>query len=264
MTDNAHFISGLPRSGSTLLCNILNQNPKFWATPTDGVIEILLSIRNQFENVTAFRAAPNAKGKDAIMKAIIPAYTSVFGRETVFLKNRAFPSYVEMLEFVLERKVKIICTVRTVVDVIASFEKLYRKNAHNWQVPQEKTDPNAWKTVEGRAELLMKDNQPIGSSYNTIKDILDRGYKDRVLFVDFDDLTINPTKELKRVYKFISEEYFEHNFKNIKQTTRENDLIHGFPGLHNIREEVKPFKTNAHQILGERLYKKYLNAQFWR
>ena len=39
-----HVITGLPRSGSTLLCNILNQNPKFNATSTSTVVSMLHSL----------------------------------------------------------------------------------------------------------------------------------------------------------------------------------------------------------------------------
>ena len=51
------FISGLPRSGSTLLCNILAQNPAFFVTKaTSGCIEILFSIRNQWDRITEHQA----------------------------------------------------------------------------------------------------------------------------------------------------------------------------------------------------------------
>ena len=38
------FQSSLPRAGSTLLQNILGQNPNFYVTPTSGVLELLFSI----------------------------------------------------------------------------------------------------------------------------------------------------------------------------------------------------------------------------
>jgi len=36
-----YFINGMPRSGSTLLCNILAQNPEFHVTPTSGLSELV-------------------------------------------------------------------------------------------------------------------------------------------------------------------------------------------------------------------------------
>ncbi len=66
-----HFVAGLPRSGSTLLCNILNQNPKFHATATSGILDIVLAIRNQWENVDTLKAAPNKPGKAKPNKVMI-------------------------------------------------------------------------------------------------------------------------------------------------------------------------------------------------
>jgi len=37
MPNQVHFISGLPRSGSTLLCALLRQNPRFSSAVTSPV-----------------------------------------------------------------------------------------------------------------------------------------------------------------------------------------------------------------------------------
>lgn len=264
MTKQIHFIAGLPRSGSTLLCNVLNQNPRFHATPTSGILEIGLAIRNQWENVTAFKAAPNPKGKEAVLKGILPSYYSTVDKPVIFDKNRGWPAYIETAEYALGRKVKIICTVRDIVDIIASFEKLYRKHTHIWQFPQEQHHIYKWQTVEDRANLWMNSEQPIGIAYNRIRDVLARGFKDRILFVEFDHLTKYPEQVMPIIYKFIDEPIFKHDFNNVKQTTIENDLEHGIPELHTIRNQIKPVVSNAKTILGEEIWKKYHNAQFWR
>ena len=50
------FQSSLPRSGSTLLQNILGQNPDFYVSPTSGVLELLFAARNNYTNDVAFKA----------------------------------------------------------------------------------------------------------------------------------------------------------------------------------------------------------------
>lgn len=50
------FNSSLPRSGSTLLLNILAQNPRFHCTPTSGLFEILYASREQLTKKPFFRA----------------------------------------------------------------------------------------------------------------------------------------------------------------------------------------------------------------
>jgi sulfotransferase len=48
MTKQFHFISGLPRSGSTLLSALLLQNPRFHAGMTSPVGTLFSGMLNQF------------------------------------------------------------------------------------------------------------------------------------------------------------------------------------------------------------------------
>jgi sulfotransferase len=264
MDKTIHFIAGLPRAGSTLLCNILNQNPNFHATSTSGILDIILAIRNQWENVNEFRAAPNKAGKNAVMKGILQDYYSTVERPVVFDKSRGWCAHVELAEYILDRQVKILVPVRTITDILSSFEKLYRTQAHEWQFPQEKTHFFQWQTVEGRADVWMREDQPVGIAYNRIRDALTRGFGDRLLFIEFDHLTSAPEYTMKQVYNFIGEDYFPHNYDHVEQTTSEDDDIHGIPGLHTIRSKVEPLVSDARKVLGDAVMQKYENAEFWR
>ena len=259
-----YFIAGLPRSGSTLLCNILNQNPRFHATSTSGILEIVLAIRNQWENVTAFSASPNKDGKNLVLKGILPNYYEDIERPVVFDKSRGWGAYIELAEHILGCKIKMLVPVRTVVDILASFEKLWRGQTHEWQFPQEKTHFYEWQTLAGRADIWMRNDQPVGIAYNRVRDSIDRGFGDRMLLIEFEHLTQHPEATMKSVYKFLGEEPFEHDFKNVEQVTQENDDIHGIPGLHVIRPEVLPVQVDAKSIIGEDAFDKYSNAEFWR
>lgn len=264
MTDKTiHFISGLPRSGSTLLCNILNQNPKFQATSTSGILDIVLAIRNQWENVIEFKASPNKPGKNAVLKPILQNYYSIENRPVIFDKSRGWVANIELGEFILERKMKILVPVRKITDILVSFEKLYRKQAHEWQFPQEKSHFHEWQTVEGRAGIWMRNDQPVGIAYNRIRDALQgRDYGDRLKFIEFESLTNNPEATMRGVYKFLGEEYYDHNYENVEQTTSENDDMHGIPGLHVIRNKIEPVSVD-YSIIGDAATK-FDNAEFWR
>jgi len=259
-----HMIAGLPRSGSTLLCNILNQNPRFHATSTSGILDIVLAIRNQWEAVGAFAASPNKEGKNAVIKQILPSYYSTINRPVVFDKSRAWTAFIELAEHVLDRKIKVLVPVRNITDILASFEKLYRSQTHEWQFPQEKSNYYEWQTVEGRAGIWMRNDQPVGIAYNRIRDAISRGFNDRLHFIEFEHLTTSPAITMDKIYEFLGEEKFAHDFNNVEQVTQENDDIHGIPGLHIIRPEVKPVIVDAKSLIGEQAYNKYLDAQFWR
>ena len=45
MSQTVFYQSSLPRAGSTLLQNIIGQNPQFHTTPTSGMIDLMLGTR---------------------------------------------------------------------------------------------------------------------------------------------------------------------------------------------------------------------------
>jgi len=264
MTKQIHFIAGLPRSGSTLLCNILNQNPDFHATSTSGILDVILAIRNQWENLVTFKASPNKAGKAAVLNGMLHNYVSVIDRPIVFDKSRGWPAHIALADVILDQPAKIIVPVRKITDILSSFEGLYRRNAHDWQFPQEKNHFNEWQTVEGRADIWMRNDQPVGSAFNVIRDAISRGYADRLHFIEFESLVSNPKQTLQAMYSFLGLKYYTHNFNRVEQVTHENDDLHGIPGLHVIRSKVEAPPQYGSTLIGEHVYRKFDNAEFWR
>lgn len=245
-----HFISGLPRSGSTLLANILAQNPRFHTTSTSGIMDVMFGVRNQWDKLVEFQATPNEEGKKRVIKGILENFYSDVEKPVVFDKCRGWLSLIEMAEWALDKKVKILVPVRDIRDVLASFEKLYRKTSTSTQANQEAQNYFKFQTVEGRCETWMQADQPVGLAYNRIKDVLQRGFKDRLLFVRFEDLTSKPKETLEEIYTFLGEEPFVHNFDAVEQVTWENDEVHGIKGLHDIRQKVEPMEPQWKEVLG--------------
>jgi sulfotransferase len=64
-----HVIAGLPRSGSTLLANILAQNPRFDATASSAILGIILNIREHWD--VLFAATPNEQAKIDVMRGVL-------------------------------------------------------------------------------------------------------------------------------------------------------------------------------------------------
>ncbi len=257
-----YFVSGMPRSGSTLLCNILNQNPKFHATGTSGVLDLMLLVRNNWEFISELRSLPNDLPKFRILKSILPSFYSDIKQSIIFEKSRDWPAHIEMIESLTGSRVKILVTVRDIRDILGSFEKIWRKESALRMIPQEKENREKFQTVEGRCEVWLRPNQPVGKAYENIKDALLRGFGNRMHFVFFDELTNNPEKTMKGIYEFLGEDYYLHNFKNVEQVTKEDDRIYGFTDLHTIRNEVKPLLSEWKTILGEQA-EKYGNLNFW-
>lgn len=261
-----YFISGLPRAGSTLLCNLLAQNPKFYVSPaTSGCHDILFNIRNQWDRLIEHQAeGVNFDQLRRVMAAALDAY-HMTDKDIIIDKGRGWLSLIEMIEFVKNSKCKIIVPVRDVAEILASFEQLWRKSTGSSQWMFEQADYFKAQTVDGRCDIWAGQSQPVGLAYNRVKDALARGYADRMLFVEFDDLTTQPAQTMRNVYAFLGEEPFEHNYINIEQVTKEDDVnVHRIPGLHSIRPTVTPMPKKALEILGPALVQKYANTEMWR
>jgi sulfotransferase len=259
------FISGLPRSGSTLLCNILAQNPEiFVSKATSGCVEILFSIRNQWDRIVEHQAEGIDRNQlKNLLKVVLNSY-HLTDKNIIFDKGRGWLSMIETLEFALDKKAKMICTVRNINEILGSFEMLWRNTTgqSQWNIEQNNYEKSL--TVKGRCELWAEAGQPLGSAFNRLKDAIDRGHKDRLFFMEFDDLTNNPEQTIRNIYDFLNLEYYKHDFNNVVQVTKEDDdNIHRIKDLHTIRSVVKPVPLKAHQILGD-VANQYTNLEFWR
>ena len=258
-----HFIAGMPRSGSTLLANILAQNPRFHTTGTSGIMDIMFGVRNSWGNLIEFKAAPNEAAEIRVLRGILESYYADTDKAVIFDKCRGWLSLLEMAESILGRKAKVLVPVRDLRDILASFEKLWRENAKLKQIGQESQNYFKYQTVEGRTETWMKPDQPVGLAYNRIKDALVRGYRDRMYFVDFENLTSHPREELRDIYDFLEEEHFEHNFNHVEQVTWEDDSVHGFKDLHTIRHKVETLPPQWPKVLGP-FAENYGQLNFWK
>ena len=261
-----YYISGLPRAGSTLLCNLLAQNPRFYVSPaTSGCHDVLFNIRNQWDNLIEHNAeGVNYDQLRGVMRAALDAY-HVTDKPVVIDKGRGWLSLIEMIEFTKNQPAKILVPVRDIAEILASFEQLWRKSTGQSQWAFEAADYFKAQTVEGRCDIWASQAQPVGLAYNRLKDALARGHGKHLLFIEMDDLTQNPGPTMRRIYEFLGEAQFEHNFANVEQVTQEDDVnVHRIPGLHTIRPVVAPVSKRALEILGPALVQKYSNAEIWR
>ncbi len=257
-----YFLSTIPRSGSTLLCNVLAQNPAIHATQTSGCADVMFGVRNNWDNLIEHKAHPDQEAERRVLKGILHSYYENVERPIVVDKSRAWVSLIEMTEWALGEKIKIIVPVRDLRDVLSSFELLWRKRAEKGQIPGEAQNYFQFQTLEGRCEFWCRGDQAVGLAINRVKDAMKRGFRDRLHFVPFEKFTTQPEATLRGIYEFLGEPHFRHDFEHVDLVTQEDDAVFGFENLHSIRPKVEPIPPRWPAVLGEAA-EKYKNNRFW-
>lgn len=254
MKQNIFFNSSVPRSCSTLLQNILGQNPDIHATPTDGCMELLYGAKNNFTNSPEFKA----QDPDLMLKAWrsfclggIQGYCSgLTDKLNVSMKCRSIGIHYNWFSAFMGEDIKVLCMVRDLRRVFASMEKLYRKNPDKMNSvykPGELKGTTVGKRVEswGNGSL-------VGLAVDRVNDIIQQGLDKKILFIRAEDLCQDPEHEMSRIYGYLNLPYYDCDYKNIKQVTFENDVIYGLDNnLHKIQPEIVPQDYSYREVLGE-------------
>lgn len=247
------FQCSLPRSGSTLLQNILGQNPDIFATPTSGLMELIYGARKNFSEAPEFQTIPDRellkKCFGAFCNHGLHGYAAAMTDKKYFLdKSRSWAIYYDWITTFLPYEPKIICMVRDLRDIYASMEKLFRKDPErdngivNWSTMQNTT-------IAKRVDFFAN-NVPVGIALDRLESILQNGTAQNVLFIKYENFCLRPDVEMARIYNYFEIPYFQHNYDYIPQITHEDDFPHSLSD-HIIRNRLDMQQSDAVKILGE-------------
>jgi sulfotransferase len=254
-----HFISGLPRSGSTLLAAILKQNPRFQAGMTSPVADIMGVVVAEMSSKNDFSFAISDEARVSVLRGLVANfYAAQGGAEVVFDTSRLWCSRIQMLD-TLFPKSKIIACVRPLPWVLDSMERLVRKQPVNVSKVF-RFDTNT--TIYSRVQALTDPRGMVGFSFQAIKDAFYGQYAaGHLMLLTYETLTKNPEAALRAVYEFIGEPWFEHDFDNVEYGASEFDMRVGMPGLHTVRSRVEA--TERKPILPLEIFNRFLPESFW-
>lgn len=248
MTGKILFTSGMPRSGSTLLQNLLSQSPDHHCTSTNDMLDMVMRVRDSWMASTGFIAQGLDRVEYRVKAFLRHAMHGFYEAElsagkAVFDKSRGWMSNIETVEAILGRRIKVIVTVRDLRDVMASFEKIYRKSTFT-DHPAPPPENFQRLTVTGRAERLLSIEKIVGYAVNCLQDVHARGLEDRLVVVPYWELTHYPVETIRRVCLECGVPEFDCDPINVPQTTMEDDTVYGMK-LHSTRPVVEPDRGNA-------------------
>lgn len=261
MVNTIRFMAGLPRSGSTVLCNLLEQNPRIHCSTTSYVPEIVHSARKSLRHSASSRANPPSKEQRLnIIRGIIDGAYAHREEPVCIDKSRGWPNLIELLHSCYAGDVKMLVTVRDIREVIASFEYIHRRNADLY--PVHFADGPESATTAGRARAMMAPGNVVRQAVDAVHDAINRGWGTHMYFVHYEKLVTEPEQEMARIYSFLGEEYYDHDFHNIEQAAHEDDTQYGYPpsGLHVINQALSAEPPIWPAILPDEVAEEYAPA----
>ena len=261
MEKTIHFVAGLPRSGSTLITNILKQNPKVHGESVSSLSSIFGSINASWSSMETNQEYNNTEAKVGVLKSVLQGYYSHIDKPIIVDKDRGWIPLLPQVEAILDRKVKIIVCVRNPAEILTSFEKLRKENPLFFTKADSSLREGS--NIASRAYFYAGPEGPMGLSHRNIKDAITMGYLDRFLFIDYNRFCNSPKSQTKRIYEFLELPKFEHDFEKIVQTEVYNDLAIGLPNLHKIKPSLDRTTVNCVEYLGLDIYEQYNREIFW-
>lgn len=216
-------LSGLPRTGSTLLSSILSQNPNIHAEGNSALCQLMWDTQENYKQYEQVHATNRLWTLKNVVSSLPDAYYKHVEKEIIFDKCRSWtmPANVHMFKEYIDSHAKIIVLVRPVEEIIKSFISLWNRN-------DRKVTPEY---------LLSEGSDYLMRSLYGVKWAKENN-NGEFLFVSYADLVENTKDTIEKIYTFCDINLYNHDFLNVVNQHPENDDVYSLKGQHDIRPSV--------------------------
>jgi sulfotransferase len=244
-----HFITGLPRSGSSVISSLLNQNPDIAGDTNSTVCDLLDVMNNSWPALGDNDPGAYRDIKIQTLRSAILGYYQHRPQTVIFDRHLGWTRSITLLEQILQRPVKVLVCVRNPAEILSSYERSRLSDPLQTDAVEISTGKKS--NLLSRTFFISGPDGLMGATHRDIQDSVIMGYLDRMLFVDYGMFCSNPRSQTKRIYDFFDLPYFEHDFKNI------------MPGNPGVRSRLEKVTVNPVQYLGLDLFDQYNSQIFW-
>ena len=200
MDKQIFFNASLPRAGSTILQNIIAQNPNFHVTPTSGVAELIRGLgfsfayNNDFKNQTDLKLCE--KNFYNFCKEGISGYYSNINKPYILDKNREWLSQIHILNQ-LYTTPKVICLIRDLRSILTSYEKQYQNHLTHKYLPNSPNVDYYNSTISERINEY-SESSTFKVTLKHIFNIFQFKNKNNIKLINLKIYVIHPNKPLMR------------------------------------------------------------------
>ena len=235
-------VTGLPRAGSTLLCQLLAQHPDIHCEGfSSPLLNMLLGVRRMVGHDDFFLSqldrsfdSSYAHLAGAMRGFLRGWYAGAENSKIVVDKNRAWLHAIEMLLH-LEPEAKLIVTLRELGQIYGSIEAQHQKT-----ILVDFVDQLADYDRFGRADMLFAKDRVIGApliSLHAVPD-LPEAVRRRLYFLRFEDLVTRPAECMASLQTWLGVKPVEIDPRNLTVGTRESDSHYRMKYPHRQFERI--------------------------
>ncbi|MEC5217814.1 sulfotransferase [Actimicrobium sp. GrIS 1.19] len=206
MRPNFIGVTGLPRAGSTLLCQLLAQHPEIHCEGRSSPLcNTLLGIRRMISDDSFFLSQlDNAFDSSyahltAAMQGFLHGWYHDCGKKAVVDKNRAWLHAIELLLH-LEPEAKLVVCLRDLGQIYGSIEAQHQRT-----ILVDFIDHLGDYDRMGRADMLFGKDKAIGAPLISLQAVLDlpKKVQERLYFVRFEDMLEQPAVCMSHIYAWL-------------------------------------------------------------
>tara|TARA_R110000851_G_scaffold22681_2_gene67134 strand:+ start:508 stop:1329 length:822 start_codon:yes stop_codon:yes gene_type:complete len=266
MNKTYYFMAGLPRSGSTLLKSILNQNPELHTEPISPVLELTHYTNKYFEDSEQYLGYPKPKSAHKVISSILEDYYYEIEKPFIIDHCRAWSNNIQMLKTFITPTPKIICPVRDIIEILTSFITMIHRNSDQVSfIDQHLIEKGLSINDDNRCHYLMSKNGIVEQALWAQSQAFIRGDDKKYLhMVEYDDLINHPEETMKGIYSFLEIDYYSHDFEHIENTHREIDDQWYLKDMHHVRKKLEKKSKKPQDILSADILNKYSNLEYWK
>jgi len=254
------FLVAMPRSGNTVFASLMNQNPEIVCTANSITLEIMKDLY-LLKETDVFQNFPDHKSFNNIFDSVYDLYYKDWPQRIIIDRGPVLasgnPGNFELMKIHYKHPFKCIILLRDLMDVLASYMKWYTENPDAFPNRYANTDEDKLELVMNKDGAVVKDLKAIDNAFK---------HPDICHFIKYDDLTTNPKEEIRKVYRFLEEPYFNHRFINLDQININglsyNDNVVG-KDMHTVKKEKIEKTYNPYiEKIPQRIKEKYGHIRF--
>lgn len=264
-------MSGLPRSGSTLLSSLLNQNLEIYAGSNSPMCGMMFNLERSILASEQYNAFPKPEVIPSTVCGVLENYYSDRSEKIIIDKSRewSIQEHFNVLLRNLPYDPKVILTVRNINDILASFINLVHENPNSPsfidQEIQARQEFNFYRHIDDiRCDHLMRPKGLIDNALYGIAFAMLPENRQYFHIVEYEDLVNNTEESLEKIYDFLGMEPFDHDLNKIYNVAPEDDRVYGLTGMHDVRQSISKRDINPYQVLSPYVINKYNGLEFWR